>query len=88
MQITPKGTISWQEIAYAVALISVCLIIRLTKVEIGDIIELNGAVVGFFFIYFFPVVTHLQCLYFPSIKQSIKSLFISNSAHHDKKQEI
>jgi hypothetical protein len=38
-------------------------------VQIEDVITINGAVVGFFFIYFLPLITHIQCLYVKPIKQ-------------------
>ena len=48
---------------YTVILIGVCLTVSLSNIEIGDIILLNGAVIGFFFIYLLPSITHIQCLY-------------------------
>lgn len=65
--VSEKGTISIYEVVYIVLLMSVCVLVGLLKVEIGDIIEINGAVVGFFFIYFLPALTHIKCLYMPTI---------------------
>lgn len=36
----------------------------LLRISLREIIELNGAVIGFFFIYFFPVALHFRCNYF------------------------
>lgn len=37
--------------------------IALARASIKSIIELNGAVLGFFFIYCFPVFIHLRCAF-------------------------
>lgn len=41
------------------------------QVSIDTIIEINGAVVGFFFIYFIPAAMHFKCLYFPTKIEAI-----------------
>jgi hypothetical protein len=46
--------------------------IRLIKVKINEIVDLNGSVIGFFFIYFLPSILHLRCLYFSKNKISFK----------------
>lgn len=38
----------------------------LWQVRLRGIIELNGAVIGFFFIYFFPIAIHVKCKYMKS----------------------
>ena len=35
----------------------------LFRISLRSIIEFNGAVLGFFFIYFFPVAIHFKCVY-------------------------
>ena len=49
---------------------TVCLVIKLVKVKINQIVDLNGSVIGFFFIYFLPVILHIRCLYFAKNKIS------------------
>ncbi len=46
--------------------------IRLIKVKINEIVDLNGSVIGFFFIYFLPSILHLRCLYFSKNKITSK----------------
>ena len=36
----------------------------LNQISIREIIDLNGAILGFFFIYFFPLALHFKCKYF------------------------
>lgn len=43
--------------------------VGLIQVNISDIIDINGAVIGFFFIYLIPAVLHLKCLYFSKGKR-------------------
>jgi len=51
--------------------------IGLLEVSIDDIIDINGAVIGFFFIYFLPAVLHVKCLYFSKGKIPLPALAIS-----------
>lgn len=46
------------------ATIFISLVIRLTEVKASIIIELNGSIVSFFFIYLIPIGLHLKCVYF------------------------
>jgi hypothetical protein len=56
--------INFVEVIYVVIFIIICLGITLLKVKIGDIIDINGALIGFFFIYFLPALLHIKCMYF------------------------
>lgn len=58
------GEIPYKEIIFSVLLIGICLVVSLTKIEVDAIIEVNGAVVGFFFIYFLPLIMHIKCVYY------------------------
>lgn len=73
-----KGQIAGMEIIYTICLIAICLIVSLTKMEIGDIIEVNGAVVGFFIIYFLPLITHIQCIYWSPLIRKIQGGYSSS----------
>ena len=46
--------------------------IRILGVPLKDIIDFNGAVVGFFFIYFIPAALHVKCLYFSKDKVPVQ----------------
>lgn len=46
------------------------MLIRLLGVNIDTIISINGSIVGFFNIYFFPAILHVKCLYFSKNKVS------------------
>ena len=35
----------------------------LMRTSLRELIDLNGAVLGFFFIYFFPVIIHFKCCF-------------------------
>ena len=41
---------------------------------IDEIVDLNGSVIGFFFIYFLPSILHIRCLYFSKNKISSADL--------------
>ena len=60
-------------IYFAVA-VGICLLIGLLKISITDIININGAVIGFFFIYFLPAVLHIKCMYFSKGKRPIPKI--------------
>ena len=65
---TIKGKISVWEVGYAAVFVAVCLLIRLLKVKIDTIVDINGSVIGFFFIYFLPTILHIRCQYFAKNK--------------------
>ena len=48
----------------AFLVIAACFGIYMAGVSIDNLIEINGAVIGFFFIYFLPALLHVKCLYF------------------------
>lgn len=43
--------------------LGLCLLTALLRISLREIIEFNGAVLGFFFIYFFPVAIHFKCCF-------------------------
>lgn len=47
-------------------LIGITVGVYFGNVSINTLIQINGAVVGFFFIYLLPAVMHLKCLYWKS----------------------
>ena len=46
--------------------IFVSLIIKLTNLSADIIIELNGSIISFIFVYFIPIGLHIKCVYFPN----------------------
>ena len=52
-------------------MVGICFLIGLFQVNIGDIIDINGAVIGFIFIYFIPALLHIKCLYFSKGKRPV-----------------
>ena len=56
--------VTFKEVLYVGATILISLIIRLTKIRAEILIELNGSIVSFFFIYVIPIGLHLKCVYF------------------------
>lgn len=59
------------EILFAVAIIGAALGIYFANVSIELIIEINGAVIGFFFVYLMPASMHFKCLYLPKKKPPV-----------------
>jgi hypothetical protein len=57
------GKVNRFEVIYIVAVLGFALGMALLRISLREIIELNGAVLGFFFIYFFPVLIHFKCCY-------------------------
>lgn len=49
--------------------VGICFVVGIFKVNIDDIIDINGAVIGFLFIYLIPAVLHIKCLYFSKGKK-------------------
>lgn len=45
------------------AVISFCLAMALIKISLRELVEFNGAVIGFFFIYLFPSAIHFKCVF-------------------------
>jgi hypothetical protein len=63
------------ELVYIIATLAVCIFIGLFNVNIDIIIDLNGAVLGFCFVYFLPSLLHLKCMYFSKGKRKMPSTF-------------
>ena len=78
-QLAEKGRIDYREIGYVMVILGVCLCVSLTGVQIRDIIEINGAVVGFFFIYFLPLVMHIECRYVVGIRRWFGRRFMGSN---------
>jgi sodium-coupled neutral amino acid transporter 9 len=56
--------VNFKEVVYVAATIFISLVIRLTEIKASIIIELNGSIVSFFFLYLIPIGLHLKCVYF------------------------
>lgn len=68
---TIKGKIPLKEIIYSVLFLGICLLIKLLEIKVDTIIAINGAIIGFFNIYFFPAILHVKCLYFSKNKRKV-----------------
>ena len=64
MNYPENNRVTIKDIICVFVIITVCLLIKLTNVSITVIIELNGAIVSFFFIYLIPIGLHIKCIYF------------------------
>jgi hypothetical protein len=51
------------EIIFVVVIVLISAGVFFAKITIENLIEINGAVIGFFFIYFIPGIMHFKCLY-------------------------
>lgn len=73
------------------ATIFISLIIRLTKIKAEILIEINGSIVSFFFIYVIPIGLHLKCVYFSSAEEREHRLSIEEmeeKAVEEKRKEL
>lgn len=52
--------------------------IKLLSVKIDTIIAINGAIIGFFNVYLFPVALHIKCLYFSKNKTQSKRFQVND----------
>ena len=59
------------EVIYVSLIVGICFTVNYFRTNISDIIDINGAVVGFFFIYLIPAVLHIKCLYFSRGKRPL-----------------
>ena len=69
-----RGKVRLSEVVYVVLVVGVCLVVGIVDVDVSDIIDINGAVIAFFFIYLIPAVLHLKCLYFSRGKKALLSI--------------
>lgn len=79
------GKVSIPEVIYIVLAVGVCFLMGILDVSITDIIDINGAVVGFFFIYLLPAMLHLKCMYFSKGKLPLPEtppLRLSEASNH------
>ena len=60
--------ISVNETIYVSVTILLGLVIKLTDISVDVIIEINGGIISFFFIYVVPIGLHLKCRYFSGAK--------------------
>lgn len=63
-------------------MVGICFLVGFFRIDIDDIININGAVIGFFFIYLIPAVLHIKCLYFSKGKQPLLELTVITSTEH------
>lgn len=66
-----RGRIKLSEVIYFGLVVAVCFVVAIFRININDIIDINGAVIGFFFIYLMPAALHIKCLYFSRGKKSM-----------------
>lgn len=59
-------------------MLAFCLFIGIFGVNIDIIIDINGAVLGFCFVYFLPSILHIKCLYFSKGKRKMPSPSLYN----------
>ena len=56
-----------------ITIVVICFFfISVVQVKIDTIIDINGAVLGFCFIYLIPVLIHVRCVYFPKGKKLLQ----------------
>jgi hypothetical protein len=70
--------INLPELIYIVLLVVVCLVLAIERVNIDVIIDINGAVLGFCFVYFLPSCLHIKCVYFSRGKRIMTAYQVEN----------
>jgi hypothetical protein len=73
-----RGKVTYPEIIYFLAYGAICFVVAYFKISISSIIDINGAVIGFFFIYLIPAVLHIKCLYFSKGKRPVPLLLLDS----------
>jgi hypothetical protein len=63
----------WEGISF-VLIIGICLTFSVFQINIDIIININGAILGFCFIYLLPSLLHIKCAYFPKGKRKLTLL--------------
>ena len=71
---SPRGKVNIYEVVYITLVVALSFVVGILQVDISDIIDINGAVIGFFFIYLIPVVLHIKCLYFAKGKIPVPAI--------------
>ena len=56
-----EGGINLPEVVYITVIVAVCLLTNIAHFKINTLVDFNGAVVGFCFLYLFPVMVHIKC---------------------------
>ena len=60
-----------KEIAFVSAVVAICTLLNISQLDIQVIIDLNGAVLSFCFIYLIPTILHIKCMYFSKGKRKV-----------------
>ena len=67
------------------SLVGVCFfLVSIVKIKIDTIIDINGAVLGFCFIYLIPSLLHIRCVYFPKGKKLLQPHEERNELNEEK----
>jgi len=67
------------------------LIFTIFQISIDIIIDINGAVLGFCFIYLLPSILHIKCTYFPKGKRLLavkQDLFAMNDDSASRRDSV
>lgn len=67
-----KREINLAEFICMTVIVMLCFVVGILEVDIEIILDLNGAVLGFCFIYLLPSLLHIKCAYFPKGKMMLK----------------
>lgn len=67
-------TINYKEIIYVSCFIIICVVISILRISMRELIDINGAFLGFVFIYLIPSLLHIKCMYFSKGKVPLGSL--------------
>lgn len=68
---------------YIFGMVGICLVFSIFRIKINIIIDINGSVLGFCFIYLLPTLLHIKCLYFSKGKRHISELTVQKMFRED-----
>ena len=60
-----------REVVFLSAVVVICTLLNISQLDIQVIIDLNGAVLSFCFIYLIPILLQVKCMYFAKGKRKV-----------------
>ena len=82
---TGARQINIKELIFIISLVGICFfLVSIVKIKIDTIIDINGAVLGFCFIYLIPSLLHIRCVYFSKGKKLLQPPEERNELNEEK----
>jgi hypothetical protein len=68
----PQNDITFPEVLYIVVIVGVCYSLKKLNVPLSLVLDFAGALLGYLFTMFIPILIHLKCLHFDHSSGYIK----------------